>query len=131
MAWKLSQYEDVLSSFLLSCRTTPELDADVNAHLRALQEKGNQLGMPMSEFLEDGIFQLRPHGDNVQARLLYYFGKYEKKAVFVVCFPKTTRTTPREFIDQAKRRRAELEKQEEAQRRQAKRGKSNGNRTYH
>lgn len=89
--------------------------------------------MPMSKSLGKGIFELRPHTNQVEARLLYYFGTTEtgeSKAVFTNTFIKKTRPTPREEIDLAKSRRKKLEDQEKANKKHS-RGNDHGNRTYH
>lgn len=135
--WLIRQYGTVLDDFLVHLRSSNQaLDQDTQAHLHALQEKGNLLGMPMSESLGDGIFQLRPHTDEVQARLLYFFGKTERgepKAVFTNIFTKKTRKTPKEEIDLAKSRRNELQEQERANKERTRKHRSGGHdgRTYH
>lgn len=41
--------------------------------IMALQEMGYSLRMPLSEFLEDGIFELRAQAGNNISRVLYFY----------------------------------------------------------
>jgi phage-related protein len=125
-AWfDVVEYPAPYSTFLESIRKDIELLAAVKASVFKLVEQGNELGSPISEPLEDGIFELRPHSSNRHARLLYYFKKGERKAVIVHCFIKKTSKTPREDIELAKQRRRLLEASKAG-----KRG-SNGHRKAH
>jgi phage-related protein len=124
--WELKEYPTVLSEFLLTIVTDKALRAETMTALQLLREKGNALGMPISESLRDGILQLRPHTHTRQARLLYYFGKDERKAVFVYCFIKKTQETPNDVIDLAKSRRTELEKAEKKDIKKKHKRRSNG-----
>lgn len=128
LLFEVSEYPNAYSSFLISVAEDKELRAAVKAAVLALAEQGNQLGSPISEPLEHGIFELRPHSSTRQARLLYYFRDGEKKAVIVHCFIKKTRATPRADIDLAKERRKTLENE---RKRQRKHGGSNGHRKTH
>ena len=131
--WYLTSYDTVLPDFLDWVKKDPKLEQDTHACLHALREQGNLLSLPMSRSLGKGIFELRPHANQVEARLLYYFGATEKgepKAVFTNTFIKKTRATPREEINLAKSRRKELEDQEKANRKRS-RGNEHGHRTYH
>lgn len=107
--FSISQYSSVYEDFIASISEDKELKAAVIVTVIKLREQGNKLGMPTSEHLEDGIFELRPRTSIRQARLLYFFKKTERTAVIVHCFIKKTQTVPRECIELAKKRRQELE----------------------
>lgn len=130
--WHITQYGTVLEDFLSSLLNDPDLEIEARAFLHALQESGNALGMPFSRPLGNGIFELRPHTDEVQARLLYFFGTTEKgepKAVITNTFIKKTRKTPPDQIALAKKRREELIAQERVNK--SARRRPNDHRTYH
>ena len=65
-----------------------------------LQENGSDLREPYSEYLRDGILELRAKvGSNI-SRVLYFF--YDgKKAVLTHGFIKKTQKTPKKEIDRA------------------------------
>ena len=67
-----------------------------------LQENGSDLREPYSEYLQDGILELRAKvGSNV-SRVLYFFFD-GKKAILTHGFIKKTQKTPRKEIDRALR----------------------------
>ena len=72
--------------------------------MELLEEKGTDLRLPYSSYLEDGIFELRcKQGSNV-TRLLYFF--YEGNIIVVTNgFVKKTQKTPRNELNLAKKRR--------------------------
>ena len=72
--------------------------------MELLEEKGTDLRLPYSSYLEDGIFELRcKQGSNV-TRSLYFF--YEGNIIVVTNgFVKKTQKTPRNEINLAKKRR--------------------------
>ncbi|MBR3146785.1 MAG: type II toxin-antitoxin system RelE/ParE family toxin [Eubacterium sp.] len=74
--------------------------------INQLAEKGNDLRMPQSEFLEDGIFQLRVHFRNDQIRIMYFFF-YNDEVILTNAFTKKTRRTPVREIKAAKVRKAD------------------------
>ena len=68
------------------------------AYLNILQEKGTAAGMPMLRHLQDEIWELRP----VSYRIL--FAKVEPNGFILLHhFRKTTKRTPRNEIEKAKR----------------------------
>ena len=86
------------------------LDAKMSAKmvglLEILEEKGNELRMPYSKHLEDGIFELRCKlGSNI-TRTLYFF-YVGKKIIVTNGFEKKTQKTPPSEIDLAKKRRSD------------------------
>ena len=67
-----------------------------------LQENGSDLREPYSEYLQDGILELRAKvGSNIP-RVLYFFFD-GKKAIQTHGFIKKTQKTPRKEIDRALR----------------------------
>lgn len=70
--------------------------------INLLKRNGSNLRQPYSEFLEDGIFELRAkQGTNI-TRVLYFFFE-GKKVVLTNGFTKKTQKTPRQQIELAKK----------------------------
>ena len=89
--------------------------------VKALQEIGIALRMPLSEYLEDGIFELRAQvGSNI-SRVLYFF-VVDDKAVLTHGFIKKTQKTPKKEIQKAKDIREEYLKRQKSK----KEGEKNG-----
>lgn len=74
--------------------------------IMALQEMGYSLRMPLSEFLEDGIFELWAQAGNNISRVLYFF-MLGNQAVLTHGFIKKTQKTPAREIKRAKKMRDE------------------------
>lgn len=74
--------------------------------IMALQEMGYSLRMPLSEFLEDGIFELRAQAGNNISRVLYFF-MLGNQAILTHGFIKKTQKTPAREIKRAKKMRDE------------------------
>lgn len=68
----------------------------------ALQEMGYSLRMPLSEFLGDGIFELRAQVGNNISRVLYFF-IIGDQAVLTHGFIKKTQKTPAREMERAKK----------------------------
>lgn len=127
--WKLVEYPDgVLTGFLAGYELTNEtLFARAYAYLKELSEKGNDTKYPVSKPIGDKLYELRPHTDEIQLRLLYYFSPTEQKViVFVHSFVKKTERVPNADRELAKKRRQEREDLLKKKRK----GKSNGHRIY-
>lgn len=110
--WNLREFpEGVLTRFINSFELTdPVLWARASAYLRELSEKGNETKGPVSKPVGDKFFELRPHTDEIQLRLIYYFSPTEDKVIiFVNCFVKKTEQLPRAEKDLARKRREERE----------------------
>lgn len=98
------------------CPTEEYLDS-LNKKLRAktlrsisiLEEFGNELRHPISELVEDGIFELRTIVGNDITRILYFFVIGEK-IVLTHGFTKKTQKTPRREIEKAKKYRKDYMK---------------------
>lgn len=76
-----------------------------------LQEYGGQVRMPYSEFLQDGIFQIRAQQEGNITRVLYFFNDGHK-IILTNGFTKKTPKTPVAEIEKAKRYKAEYERKE-------------------
>lgn len=84
----------------------PKLGAKVLSLIEILEEKGNQLRLPYSECLEDGIFELRCKFGSDITRTLYFF--YEGANIILTNgFVKKTQKTPAQEIKLAKLRRVD------------------------
>lgn len=83
-----------------------KLKAKVFRDMELLENKGNELRLPYSQHLDDGIFELRTiQGSNI-VRNLYFF-IIEKKIVITHGFRKKTQKTPLSEIQRAKDYRAD------------------------
>ena len=76
-----------------------------------LREYGGQVRMPYSEYLQDGIFQIRAQQEGNITRVLYFFNDGQKVILTNGFTKKTPRTLPAE-IERAKRYRAEYQQKE-------------------
>lgn len=75
--------------------------------IMALKELGPSLRMPLSEYLDDGIFELRAKvGSNI-SRVMYFF-VIGDRAVLTHGFIKKTQKTPAREIERAKNIRKEF-----------------------
>ena len=84
----------------------PKMEAKVLSLIEILEEKGNQLRLPYSECLEDGIFELCCKFGSDITRTLYFF--YEGANIILTNgFVKKTQKTPAQEIKLAKLRRAD------------------------
>lgn len=86
-----------------------KLRAKVFRDLKLLEEKGNELRLPYSENLGDGIFELRTIQGNNIVRNLYFF-IVGKKIIITHGFKKKTQKTPPEEITKAKNYREDYKK---------------------
>ena len=102
--WALRQFGSVVQDF---CDTAePLLWEAMEDRLLLLMELGNRAKMPVSESIadSDGILALRANADNLQGRLLYFFGPERKQITFVHAVElKKTRKIPRSDIEIAER----------------------------
>lgn len=74
--------------------------------IQALQDMGISLRMPLSESLEDGIFELRAKSGTNISRVMYSF-IIGNRAVLTHGFIKKTQKTPRRELQRAKDIRAD------------------------
>ena len=83
-----------------------KMRAKIYRTLELLEESGNALRMPYSEYLGDGIFQLRAQVGNNITRVLYFF-VVDGKIIMTNGFIKKTKDTPPSEIELAKKYRAD------------------------
>ena len=74
--------------------------------IQALQDMGISFRMPLSESLEDGIFELRAKSGTNISRVMYFF-IIGNRAVLTHGFIKKTQKTPRRELQRAKDIRAD------------------------
>lgn len=72
-----------------------------------LQDFGPQLRHPHTDYLGEGLFELRFKGKEGQIRILFFFF-YEKRVIFTNGFIKKTQNTPRREIEIAQERRKDF-----------------------
>ena len=77
--------------------------------IQLLKENGNRLSMPFSEYLRDGIFELRTIQGNNTTRLLYFFD-LDKIIIVTNGFEKKTQKTPDKELAKAIRAKQEYER---------------------
>lgn len=75
-----------------------KMQAKIYKMLELLEERGNRLRMPYSEYLGDGIFQIRAQVGNNITRVLYFFFVDEKIILTNGFMKKTQRTPPSELV---------------------------------
>lgn len=84
----------------------PKMRTKMLRSIMALQEMGVSLRMPLSEYLEDGIFELRAQvGTNI-SRVMYFF-MIGNQAILTHGFIKKTQKTPSREIERAKKIRSD------------------------
>ena len=77
--------------------------------LELLEEYGNQLKMPYSKFLEDGIFELRIKFASDITRIFYFF-YVENRIIVTNGFVKKTQRTPKDELIKAKKYKKDYER---------------------
>ena len=87
----------------------PKMRAKVFRTMELLEEFGAELRMPHSEYLKDGIFELRVKLGSDIERVLYFFFT-GKKAVLTNGFTRKQQKTPAKEIEIAKIRKADYER---------------------
>lgn len=110
MKYTIIMYEDrkgncEVKDFILKCDS--KMKAKILAYMDILEEKGPQTREPVSEHLDDGIFELRCKVSSNITRILYFFVE-GKRIVMTNGFVKKTRKTPRSEIELAKKRRKDF-----------------------
>lgn len=95
--------------FLLSLN--PKMRAKMGSMMELLQEKGNELRMPYTEPIEDGIFELRAIQGNNISRVLFFF-YVEHRIIITNGFTKKQQKTPIREILLAKERREDFYRHE-------------------
>lgn len=95
--------------FLLSL--DPKMRAKMGSMMELLEEKGNELRLPYTEHLGDGIFELRAiQGNNISRALFFFY--VERRIIITNGFIKKQQKTPPKEIQLAKSRREDFYRQE-------------------
>ena len=92
--------EQPAKEFLLSL--DKKMRAKMMDTITLLQDNGNDLRKPYSEYLSDGIFELRAKVGSDISRVLYFF-YVDRKIILTNGFIKKTQKTPRKEIELAKK----------------------------
>ena len=87
-----------------------KMKAKIYRNLLLLEEHGNQLRLPYSKHLDDGIFELRTQSAGNITRILYFF-VVGKEIIVTNGFTKKTQETPPSEIELAKKYRSDYFKQ--------------------
>ncbi len=95
--------------FMLSL--DPKLRAKMGALMELLAEKGNELRMPYTEHIDDGIFELRAiQGNNISRALFFFYAG--QRIIITNGFIKKQQKTPAREIQLAKARRKDFYRME-------------------
>jgi len=78
--------------------------AKVFAYIAELKKQGNNLRRPMADYLEDGIYELRPKDNRI-----FYFFYLKDNVVLVHAIKKKTKTIPKNDLKLCLKRKAEIE----------------------
>ena len=97
--------EKPAKKFILSQKY--KMRAKIFGLINLLETYGNQLRLPHSEHLDDGIFEIRAKSDKDITRVLYFF-YHEGRIIMTNGFTKKTQKTPPSEIALAKKYRAEF-----------------------
>jgi len=93
--------------FLLSLE--PKMRAKLVKTIELLETNGPELRMPYSEYLGDGIFELRAKvGSNISRELYFFFSG--QKAILTNGFVKKTQKTPSNELKLAQKYKCDYEK---------------------
>jgi phage-related protein len=85
----------------------PKMKAKMLRTIELLETNGRDLRMPYSEFLDDGIFELRAKVSSNITRVLYFF-YVGNRAILTNGFIKKTQKTPKEELAKAKKYKADF-----------------------
>ena len=101
--WKLMYYEDEngyseVLEYINSLKENEQVK--LSAWITILEEKGPNLPRPYSDFLEDGIHELRVKITGKQIRILYFFC-YREFIILTNKFIKNTKKVPEKEIIKA------------------------------
>ena len=82
-------------------RLPKKLQAAAYGDIDVLKEKGNDMGMPFSKTLGNGLYELRVREHEGSIRIFYFFFDGEK-IILTNGFLKKTQATPRRELDKAR-----------------------------
>lgn len=83
---------------------TEKEQAKVYAYITELKKQGNNLRRPMADYLEDGIYELRPKDNRI-----FYFFYLRERAVLVHAIKKHVKKVPESDLRLCIKRKAEIE----------------------
>ena len=110
--YNLPDGSDPAKEFLKSL--DPKMKAKMLRTIELLETNGRDLRMPYSEFLDDGIFELRAKVSSNITRVLYFF-YVGNRAILTNGFIKKTQKTPKEELAKAKKYKADfIQRQKES-----------------
>ncbi|OAI47106.1 hypothetical protein AYO45_01630 [Gammaproteobacteria bacterium SCGC AG-212-F23] len=105
MKWKIEYYNENLEEEILQF---PEgLLARYFKLTELMEEYGANLGMPHTDALGDGLFELRVKGKEGIARV-FYCTMVNKRIFMLHCFIKKTQKTPKRELQLARKRMQEV-----------------------
>jgi phage-related protein len=105
MQWKITYYNEDLKEVILAL---PDKLLARYLKLAELMEKyGADLGMPHTESLGKGLFELRVKGKEGIARV-FFCTKIGKKILMLHCFIKKTQKIPKKELELARKRLKEV-----------------------
>ena len=99
--------EQPAKNFILALE--PKMQAKIIRVLDLLENNGPLTGLPYSEHLENGIFEIRAKQSTNITRVLYFFVT-GRKIILLNGFVKKTQKTPKREIDLAKKYRSDYER---------------------
>ena len=91
---------------------SPKMVAKLYRAIDILRDYGSRARMPYSEYLKDGIFQVRAQQEGNISRVLYFFAVGER-IVLTNGFTKKTPKTPEQEIELAKKYREDYLRRED------------------
>jgi phage-related protein len=83
---------------------TQREQAKVYAYIRELKKQGNSLRRPMADYLEDGIYELRPKDNRI-----FYFFYLRDRAMLVHAIKKHVKKVPENDLRLCIKRKIEIE----------------------
>ena len=83
---------------------TQKEQAKVYAYIRELKRQGNNLHRPMADYLEDGIYELRPKDNRI-----FYFFYLRDRAILVHAIKKHVNKIPKGDLKICLKRKIEIE----------------------
>ena len=78
--------------------------AKVFAYIAELKKQGNNLRRPIADYLEDGIYELRPRDNRI-----FYFFYLKSSAVLIHAIKKKTKAIPKNDLKLCLKRKREIE----------------------
>lgn len=95
-AWTLWQFKTIVDSFLAGC--CQAMQEKFEQRLDLLSQRGNECRRPVTEYLGDGLFELRARAGKEQARLIFYYAM-NRRIIFIHAFYKPgNKIDPKELI---------------------------------